>query len=103
MARSGMDPNQLNLDWAKLREEFRAKAETEVRAQLLFEAISKQEKIEVQDEDIEKKLEVLSEESGSPLSQVRKAYKDSESKSALRSRIREEKTIAFLKSAATYS
>jgi len=103
MARSGMDPNQLNLDWAKLREEFRSKAETEVRAQLLFEAISKQEKIEVADEDIEKKLEALSEESGSPLSQVRKAYKDSESKSALRSRIREEKTIAFLKSAATYS
>ncbi|MBL8954029.1 MAG: trigger factor [Myxococcaceae bacterium] len=103
MARSGMDPNQLNLDWAKLREEFRGKAETEVKAQLLFEAISKQEKIEVSDEDVEKKLEALAEESNSPLSQVRKAYKDGESKNALKSRIREEKTIAFLKSAATYS
>ncbi len=103
MARSGMDPNQLNLDWAKLREDFRSKADTEVRAQLLFEAISKQEKIEVSEEDMEKKLEVLAEESGNPLSQVRKAYKDAESKSSLRARIREEKTIAFLKSAATYS
>lgn len=102
MARSGMDPNRVNIDWAKLREDFRPKAETEVRGQLLFEAVSKQENIEVTDEDVEKKLESIAEESQNPLSQVRKAYKEQQSKDALRSRIREEKTIAFLKAAATY-
>lgn len=103
MARSGMDPNRVNIDWAKLREDFRPKAETEVRGQLLFEAVSKQENIEVTDEDVEKKLESIAEESQNPLSQVRKAYKEQQSKDALKSRIREEKTIAFLKAAATYS
>ena len=103
MARSGMDPNRVNIDWAKLREDFRPKAETEVRGQLLFEAVSKQEKIEVSDEDVEKKLEGLAEETGSPLSQVRKHYKEAQAKEALQARIREEKTIAFLRSAATYS
>ena len=52
---------------------------------------------------MEKKLEELAEETGNPLSQVRKAYKSAEAKDALKNRIREEKTIAFLKSAATYS
>ena len=103
LARSGMDPNRVNIDWAKMREDFRPKAETEVRGQLLFEAVSKQEKIDVTDEDVEKKLESIAEETQNPLSQVRKAYKEQQSKEALRSRIREEKTIAFLKAAATYS
>jgi trigger factor len=103
MARNGMNPNQAGIDWAKLREDFRPRAETEVRGQLMFEALSKQEKIEVTDEDFEKKLEAIAEETGNPLSQVRKAYKSPDSKDGLRGRLREEKTIAFLKSAATYS
>jgi trigger factor len=103
MARSGMDPNTTNLDWNKLREDFRPRAEAEVRGALMFEALAKQEKIEVSDEDVEKKLEAIAEESGNPLSQVRKAYKTQESKDNLKTRVREEKTIAFLKSAATYS
>lgn len=103
MARTGMDPNKANIDWAKLREDFRPKAEAEVRGQLMFEALSKQEKIEVTEEDYEKKLETIAEETGNPLSQIRKAYKAPESKEGLKGRIREEKTIAFLKSAATYS
>jgi FKBP-type peptidyl-prolyl cis-trans isomerase (trigger factor) len=69
----------------------------------LFEQLSKQEKIEVSDEDYEKKLEVIAEETGNPLSQVRKAYKPAEAREGLRGKIREEKTIAFLKSSATYS
>ncbi len=103
LARSGMDPNRVNIDWAKMREDFRTKAETEVRGQLLFEAVSKQENIDVTEDDLEKKLEAIAEETGSPLSQVRKAYKEPQNKDALKARIREEKTIAFLRSNATYS
>jgi trigger factor len=103
LARSGMDPRTANLDWRRLREDFRPRAESEVRGRLLFEAVARQEKIEVSDEDFEKKLESLSEESHNPLSQVRKAYREPKSRDALLSQIREEKTIAFLKSAATYS
>jgi trigger factor len=103
MTRTGMDPRTAQIDWNKLREDFRPRAENEVRGQLMFEAIAQAEKIEVNDEDMEKKLEELAEETGNPLSQVRKAYKSAEAKDALKNRIREEKTIAFLKSAATYS
>jgi trigger factor len=103
MSRTGMDPNRANIDWPKLREDFRPRAEGEVRGQLLFEALAKQEKIEASDEDYEKKLESIAEETGNPLSQIRKAYKAGDAKDGLRGKIREEKTIAFLKSSATYS
>jgi trigger factor len=103
LSRSGMDPRTTNMDWNKLRDDFVPKAEFEVRGQLMFEAIARQEKIEVSDEDLEKKLEEIAEDTGNALSQVRKAYKTQEAKDALRNRVREEKTIEFLKSAATYS
>ncbi len=103
IARGGVDPRQLGLDFDKLREEFRPKAELEVRGQLLCEAIGKQEKLEVSDEELEKKLEEVSNETGQPLSTVRKHYKDEEERKALVSRAREQKTIEFLKSNATYA
>jgi trigger factor len=101
--RGGVDPRQLGLDFNKLREDFRPKAELEVRGQLIVEAIGKQEKIEVSDAELEKKLEELAEEGGQALSTVRKYYKDEEERQGLVSRVREQKTIEFLKSQATYS
>ncbi len=76
MARSGMDPNTTNMDWNKLREDFRPRAESEVRGALMFEALAKQEKIEVSDEDVEKKLETIAEESGNPLSAGSQSVQD---------------------------
>lgn len=102
MARGGIDPRQLGLDINSLRAEFRPRAETEVRGQLLFEAIAEKEKITATDEDIEKKLEEIATEANASLSQVKKHYKDSEAKEGLKRRIQEDKTVAFLKSVATY-
>jgi trigger factor len=103
IARGGVDPRQLGLDFEKLRDDFRPKAELEVRGQLLLEAIAKEEKVEVVDAELEKKLEEVSAETGQPLSAVRKHYKDEDERQALVSRVREQKTIEFLKSQATYS
>lgn len=103
IARGGVDPRQLGLDFQRLRAEFRPKAEVEVRGQLIVEAIGKKEKIEVTDAELEKKLEELAEDSGQPLAVVRKHYKDEEERLGLVSRVREQKTIDFLKSTATYS
>jgi trigger factor len=103
IARGGVDPRNLGLDFDKLREDFRPKAELEVRGQLLCEAIGKQEKLEVSDAELERKLEEVSNETGQPLSAVRKHYKDEDERKALVSRAREQKTIEFLKSNATYA
>ncbi|MBX7115666.1 MAG: trigger factor [Myxococcaceae bacterium] len=102
MARGGIDPRQLGLDIHSLRSEFRPRADVEVRGQLLFEAIAEKEKFEVSDEDFDKKMEEIATEANASLSQVKKHYKDAEAKAGLKRRILEDKTVAFLKAAATY-
>lgn len=103
MARSGVDPRALNLDFTRLREEMREKATLEVKGTLLLEAIAEREKIQATDEDLEKKMEELAGDAQQALSQVRKHFRDPDQRRNLQLRLREEKTIEFLKASATYS
>jgi trigger factor len=103
LARGGLDPRRIGLDFNKLREEMRPRALSEVKGTLLFEAIAEKEGITPSDDEVEKKLESLAEESGQALSTVKKHFRDPDEKRGLVLRIREEKTIEFLKSQATYS
>ncbi|MGA9524193.1 MAG: trigger factor [Myxococcaceae bacterium] len=102
MASQGLDPRQLNFDFQALREEIRPRAEKEVKGSLLLEAIAEKQGLQATDEDVEKKLEQLAEENSIALSQVRKQFRDPDSRESLALRIREEKTIEFLKSRAKY-
>ncbi|MBM7118166.1 trigger factor [Archangium primigenium] len=103
MQRMGMDPRRLNLDFSRLREDLREEALQEVRGALLFEAIAVKENISSSDEDIEKKIAELAEEAKQPVDMVRKFFKDAEQRQGLSLRLREEKTIEFLKGQAKYS
>jgi trigger factor len=103
MQRSGVDLNQLGLDFDKLREEMRPRALSEVQGTLLFEAIAEKEKIEASDVDVEKKIEALAEELGQPLHKIQKHFKSPDERRGLSLRLREEKTVEFLKGSATYS
>jgi trigger factor len=100
MARQGLDPSRLNLDFAALREEMRPKAEAEVRGALLLQAVAEKEKIAVTPEEVDARIDQYATESGAPVHQVRKAFKEPEQRRALEQRIREEKTVEFLKAAA---
>ena len=82
---------------------MRPRAETEVKGTLILEALAEKQNITASEEDLEKKLEELAAEANVALSQVRKQLRDAETKEALAMRLREEKTIEFLKSRAKYS
>jgi trigger factor len=97
LMRSGMDPNMLQLDWGKLRDELRPKAALEVRGQLLLEAVAKEEKLEVTDAEVDARMEKLATDSGVTLDVVKKQYGSAEARDALKNRTKEEKVIAFLK------
>ncbi len=97
LMRSGMDPNMLQLDWGKLREELRPKATLEVRGQLLLEAVAKEEKLEVADAEVDARLEKLATDAGVGLDVVKKQYQSAEARESLKNRTKEEKVIAFLK------
>ncbi|OJH40820.1 trigger factor [Cystobacter ferrugineus] len=103
MARMGMDPRRLNLDFARLREELREEALQEVRGALLFESIALKENLKTSDEDMEKKISELAKEANQSIDVVRKYFKGPEERQGLSLRLREEKTIEFLKGQAKYS
>lgn len=97
LMRSGMDPNMLQLDWGKLREELRPKAALEVRGQLLLEAVAKEEKLEATDAEVDERMQKLATDSGVNLDVVKKQYQSAEARESLKNRTKEEKVIAFLK------
>ena len=103
MQRMGMDPRQLNLDFARLREELREEALREVKGALLFEAIALSQGIQTSDEDLERKIAELAQEANQSVDVVRKYFKGPDERQGLSLRLREEKTIEFLKGRAKYS
>jgi trigger factor len=102
MTRSGMDPRMLNLDWQKLRSELRPRAETEVRGQLLLEAVCLQEKIEVGEADVDAQLAEMAEAVKMPLAVLKKQYASENARDALRNRLMEDRAIALVKSQAQF-
>ncbi len=100
LARGGVDPRALNLDFEALRTEMRPRAETEVRGALLLEAIAEAEGLKVQPAEVDQRIDQLAKESEQPISQVRKAFKEASQRRGLELRLREEKTVEFLRSRA---
>ncbi|HYI02001.1 trigger factor [Hyalangium sp.] len=103
MQRSGLDVGNLGLDFMRLRDEMRERAVQEVKGTLLFEAIALKEGIQATDADMDKKIEELATEAGQPVANVRKYFKSQDDRFGLNLRLREEKTIEFLKAQAKYS
>lgn len=103
MARSGFDPRQLGLDFGSLREEMRPRAVQEVKGTLLLEAIAEKEKVEVSPADMDAKIEELASTGGPQANQIRQLFRQPEQRESLGLRLREEKTIEFLKGRAKYS
>jgi trigger factor len=103
LARSGVDPRMLNLDLEHLRGEMRERAVKEVKSSLLLEALARQENLSVSDAELDERLEKLAKDSGQPLAQVKKRYRDREARESLSIRVREEKSVEFLKAHAKYS
>jgi len=95
-ARQGIDLRRLEMDMPRLRADLREQALLQVRGALLLEAIADAEQIEVAEEDVQAEVTRIAEETGVPLGKVQQQARD-----ALRNRIREEKALALLSSAAT--
>ena len=96
----GMDPNQQSKDDDALKESMRSDAEEMVQSGLLLEAISDKEKVEVSDEDLDKRLNDLATERGQNVARIRSEYEKDNGLDALRRRIREDKTLDLLMSKA---
>ena len=72
------------------------KAERQVKAALILEAIAVQEKLSPTSEDWDKKLELLAKDSNVPLETVKEFYESADHRKNLNSLLLEEKVVDFL-------
>ena len=103
MARSGFDPRRLGLDFMKVREDMRERAVQEVKGALLLESVAQQESISATDAEMDAKIEELAKDAGQPVASVKRYFQNPDEREGLSLRLREEKTIEFLKGKAKYS
>ncbi len=96
-ARQGLDIRQLGLDFKRLREDLRSKATDEVKAALLLEAISRQEKLEIEEKDLDAHYAKIAADAGVPEAKVRAHFKDPDERRGLESRLREDKAVELVK------
>lgn len=99
-ARSGIDIRRLELDFARMRADLREQALLQVRGRLLLEAIADAEQLGVTDEDLQAEVTRIAGELGMPLAKVQQQMRGTDARDALRSKIREDKALAVLSSAA---
>ena len=87
-----IDPRTLSIDQEKLR----ANAELRVKAEIVLEAIADREGIAATDADVEAFAEKVAAEEEAPLQKVRAQFARAPARQALLSKLREDKTLAFL-------
>lgn len=96
LARRGIDLEGAGLDWQRLGEQAKPQAERRVKARLLLDAISEEEKIEVGEEEFEQALALLARAQGIPTPALRQRLDEAGQLAGLRSQMRREKTVRRL-------
>ncbi|MDI6852786.1 MAG: trigger factor [Deltaproteobacteria bacterium] len=84
------------LDFQKMLESVKPRAEFRVRSRLLLEQIAKQEGISVEEAEVEAALQRLAESSGRNLAQVREFYREQNLMDFLRRDLRQQKTMKMI-------
>ncbi|MDD2902295.1 MAG: trigger factor [Syntrophales bacterium] len=94
LAQHGM--NLEGLDPEKMLESLKPAAERRVRSNLILERLAAQEKITVDEAEVEEGLQRVAASTGREVEQVRQLYQERELFGILRRQLRDEKTIKFV-------
>jgi trigger factor len=95
-----IDPRQANIDWNAFREGQRAPALEAVGSAIALDEISKREKIEVTDEDIDAELQRYADQTGHSLASIRARLEKDGELGRLAAGLRREKAVTFVMSKA---
>src|SRR6266850_3993167 len=103
LSRQGINPQRLDVDWSKIREDQQQQAVRDVKGSLILEYISDQENIAVSDEEIQAEIEKIAAETNRPLEKVREVLSRDSGLERLRGQIRTKKTLDLLQEKASVS
>jgi trigger factor len=96
MAGEGIDPSNIKLDWAKVKETQRDKALREVRASMLLGRISERESIHATRDEVDKEVEKVARQQREPVGAVQMRFEKDGTLNRIANHIQTEKTLNFL-------
>jgi trigger factor len=100
MMMQGMDPEQMQLDWQELRKQQEEPARKSVHARLVLDALAKDEKIEVGEEEMEQRLRRDAEAMGEKFEKFRAQLEKRAGLEVLKNQMIREKSLDLLTSVA---
>jgi len=93
-----LDRDAIHAQLDRWREEWRPRAEREVREMLALQAIAKAQGIEVEDDEVRARIDELMGEPEQQAARLRELHEDEQLREALRHQLRDEKVLDFLAS-----
>jgi trigger factor len=96
LARQGINPQRLDVDWAKIREDQHHQAVRDVKGSLILDYISEKEDIDVSDDEVEAEIDKIAVETNRPKEKVREVLSRDAGLDRLRGQIRNKKTLDLL-------
>ena len=96
LARQGINPQRLDVDWAKIRDDQHQQAIRDVKGSLILDYISDKQDIDVSDDEIEAEIEKIAAETNRPKEKVREVLSRDSGLDRLRGQIRNKKTLDLL-------
>jgi trigger factor len=90
---SGIDPRQMQLDWAQIRAGQRERAERDVRGMFILDRIAEQEKIEVSEEDINHEIEDYAAHRGETVAAAKARLTKEEALDSIKEQVRHQKAL----------
>ncbi|HSQ02915.1 MAG TPA: hypothetical protein VLN59_02695, partial [Burkholderiales bacterium] len=92
----GIDPRSLKLDWQKIRDSQKERAERDVRASLILDKISDREAIAATQEDVDREVQRYARQQREAVAVVRAKLQKDGTLNRIIGQIRTEKTLSFL-------
>jgi trigger factor len=96
LAAQGMDPRQLKLDWAKVKESQSARAARDVKASLLLDKVAEREAINPTEEEVDAEVNRIARQQREAVAMVRAKLQKDGAIGRIAGHIRTEKTLRFL-------
>ncbi len=96
MMRQGIDPQKVELDWKKLRDQQEEPARKSVHARMVLDAIAKAESIEVERAEVNERIERDARAMGEPPEKLRQHLKKQGTMEALKTQLVREKSLDLL-------
>ena len=96
LSRQGVNPQRLDVDWGKIREDQRKQSVRDVRGSLILQYVAEKEKLEVRDEELDAEIERIAEDAAKPVEKIREILGRESGMARLREQIMNKKVLDFL-------